>query len=88
MIDSFQVLTTSFQQRRKMLRQSLKNLLASRDMSLPEEWGKRRPEELAPPEFVELTRCVTFHARKCRETTRMCGVKGRDVDYAVCFVFV
>jgi hypothetical protein len=51
-----QVLTTSFQQRRKMLRQSLKNLLASRDMTLPEEWATRRPEELSPPEFVELTR--------------------------------
>lgn len=39
-----------------MLRQSLKHLLASRDMVLPEEWGVRRPEELEPREFVDLTR--------------------------------
>ena len=77
--DLRRVLTTAFQQRRKMLRQSLKPILAEAGrvrasgvpageagaaavgaeaggaLVLPDEWGKRRPEELAPPEFVELT---------------------------------
>lgn len=54
-----QVLSLSFQQRRKMLRQSLKGLLAQRGLPpLPEEWATRRPEELEPREFVELTRLL------------------------------
>lgn len=57
--DLKQVLSLSFQQRRKMLRQSLKGLLAQRGLPpLSDEWATRRPEELAPREFVELTRLL------------------------------
>jgi len=81
--DLRRIITTSFQQRRKMLRQSLKPLLkeaaetraaaaaeagdgleeegtkaAVTPMLLPEEWGMRRPEELKPEEFLELTLLV------------------------------
>lgn len=57
--DLKQVLSLSFQQRRKMLRQSLKGLLAQRGLSpLSDEWATRRPEELEPREFVELTRLL------------------------------
>lgn len=53
-----QVLNLSFQQRRKMLRQSLKGLLSSRGLTLDEEWATKRPEELEPAQFVELTRLL------------------------------
>ena len=84
--DLRRIITTSFQQRRKMLRQSLKPLLkeaaetraaaaaaiggdgdggledgatvAAAPLVLPEEWGMRRPEELKPEEFLELTLLV------------------------------
>jgi hypothetical protein len=40
-----------------MLRQSLKPLFTSKGMTaLPEEWATKRPEELAPEQFVDLTR--------------------------------
>ncbi|CAM9358840.1 unnamed protein product, partial [Ectocarpus sp. 8 AP-2014] len=51
------VLSSAFQQRRKMLRQSLKPLLRA-GQTLPEEFATRRPEQLEPQEFVELTRAV------------------------------
>lgn len=55
--DLKQILNLSFQQRRKMLRQSLKPLFTSKGMkALPEEWATKRPEELAPEQFVDLTR--------------------------------
>lgn len=50
------VLNTAFRQRRKMLRQSLKSILNGQ--TLPEEFATRRPEELAPPEFLELTKAI------------------------------
>ena len=53
-----QVLNLSFQQRRKMLRQSLKGLLAARDITLDEEWATKRPEELEPTQFIELTKLL------------------------------
>ncbi|CAM9696028.1 unnamed protein product, partial [Ectocarpus fasciculatus] len=40
------LLLTSFQQRRKMLRTSLKDLLRNEDLTLPEEYQTKRPEEL------------------------------------------
>lgn len=49
------VLSASFHQRRKMMRQSLKQLLTTHSIELPERWATRRPEELYPLEFVELT---------------------------------
>jgi len=47
------VLTTAFRQRRKMLRQSLKSVLNGQPC--PEAYATRRPEELAPEEFLDLT---------------------------------
>lgn len=47
------VVRTAFNQRRKMMRNSLKPLLG--DHELPEKLGMRRPESLTPQEFVELT---------------------------------
>mmetsp|Transcript_15058 Transcript_15058/g.60477 ORF Transcript_15058/g.60477 Transcript_15058/m.60477 type:complete len:465 (-) Transcript_15058:1582-2976(-) len=51
------VINTAFRQRRKMLRQSLKRILP-RGFALGPEWATRRPEELAPPEFVRLTGAI------------------------------
>jgi 16S rRNA (adenine1518-N6/adenine1519-N6)-dimethyltransferase len=61
--DLRKVITTAFQQRRKMLRQSLKELLKTAGpggatLALPEALGARRPEDLAPREFIELTLLV------------------------------
>eukprot|EP00981_Chlorochromonas_danica_P000794 scaffold192_cov320-Ochromonas_danica.AAC.5 len=50
------VVTTSFRQRRKMLRQSLKDLIATEELFLPETWATKRPEEISPGEFLALTR--------------------------------
>ena len=84
------VVTTSFQQRRKTIRNSLKkldgmdndewmkklNMVASPPLpdsvvelqkegdefalsqALPEDWGSKRPEELTPGQFVEVTRLL------------------------------
>jgi 16S rRNA (adenine1518-N6/adenine1519-N6)-dimethyltransferase len=53
--DLRRVLTKAFQQRRKMLRQSLKSLLKP-GQELPEAFATRRPEHLSPLEFVALTK--------------------------------
>ena len=50
------VITTAFQQRRKMLRQSLKPILNGNPC--PEAYATRRPEELAPREFLDLTGAI------------------------------
>mmetsp|Transcript_23791 Transcript_23791/g.82270 ORF Transcript_23791/g.82270 Transcript_23791/m.82270 type:complete len:168 (+) Transcript_23791:285-788(+) len=47
------VIRTAFGKRRKMLRHSLKPILEGKLLS--EEWARRRPEELEPPEFLKLT---------------------------------
>ena len=49
------VVVLSFQQRRKMLRQSLKELLKADNLQLPEKWGALRPEQLKPVDFIRLT---------------------------------
>ena len=49
------VITTAFRQRRKMMRQSLKELLRADELSLPDRWGTLRPEQLRPEEFLQLT---------------------------------
>jgi len=49
------VLTTAFRQRRKMMRQSLKDLLKQEQVVLPEKWATMRPEQLKPEEFIQLT---------------------------------
>jgi 16S rRNA (adenine1518-N6/adenine1519-N6)-dimethyltransferase len=45
---------TAFNQRRKMLRNSLSSWTKDRDIVLPNDWGRRRPESLAPADFVAL----------------------------------
>ena len=50
------VLNTAFRQRRKMLRQSLKSILNGKPC--PEEFATKRPEELKPEEFLELTALI------------------------------
>ena len=47
------VVTTAFRQRRKMLRQSLKSILNG--VVLPDKYATKRPEELAPQDFLDLT---------------------------------
>lgn len=50
-----QVVRGAFGQRRKTLRNSLRSAFPSLD-DLPEEWAKRRAEELTPDEFARLSR--------------------------------
>ncbi len=53
------VVNTAFGKRRKMLRQSLKELLVEENISeLPDKWAVKRPEELTPGQFIELTRDI------------------------------
>jgi len=49
------VLTTAFQQRRKMLRKSLQDLLKAEELTMPEKWAEHRPDALTPIQFVQLT---------------------------------
>jgi 16S rRNA (adenine1518-N6/adenine1519-N6)-dimethyltransferase len=75
--DLKQVLSLSFQQRRKMLRQSLKGLLAQRGLPpLSDEWATRRPEELEPHEFVELTRLLFGPAKGGAAAAGAAGAAG------------
>jgi 16S rRNA (adenine1518-N6/adenine1519-N6)-dimethyltransferase len=50
------VVRTAFNQRRKTLHNSLGAWTRDRGIALPEEFEKRRAEELTPSEFVDLTR--------------------------------
>ncbi|MDG1262723.1 MAG: 16S rRNA (adenine(1518)-N(6)/adenine(1519)-N(6))-dimethyltransferase RsmA [Flavobacteriales bacterium] len=51
--DFVKVVKVGFNQRRKMLRGSLKSIVPE-GKEIPEEIGSRRPEELSPEEFVAL----------------------------------
>mmetsp|Transcript_17043 Transcript_17043/g.32083 ORF Transcript_17043/g.32083 Transcript_17043/m.32083 type:complete len:327 (+) Transcript_17043:173-1153(+) len=53
--DLRKVVTRSFGKRRKILRQSLKGLLLEDGLVLPDKWLLRRPQELTPGEFLQLT---------------------------------
>jgi 16S rRNA (adenine1518-N6/adenine1519-N6)-dimethyltransferase len=53
--DLRRVITTSFQQRRKTLRNSLHGLLSEQGVELDDGFGLKRPEELLPREFIDLT---------------------------------
>jgi len=53
-----EVLTVSFQQRKKGLRHSLRSLVESQRCGLPSHFEKMRAEQLNPSEFVELTRFI------------------------------
>ena len=50
------VITEAFRKRRKMMRQSLKELLNQEGLELSQKWAERRPEQLSPSDFLELTR--------------------------------
>lgn len=52
------VVRTSFGQRRKMLRKSLAGLCNEIGAEIPDQFSTRRPESLAPAEFVELTHAL------------------------------
>lgn len=52
----FRVVKTTFNQRRKMIRNSLKSILLNLDSNF--ELLTKRPEQLGIPEFIELTRWV------------------------------
>jgi 16S rRNA (adenine1518-N6/adenine1519-N6)-dimethyltransferase len=52
----FKVVKTSFNYRRKTLRNSLKTILLNLDLN--HSWLNRRPEQLSVEEFVELTRMI------------------------------
>lgn len=65
--DLRRVVTKAFQQRRKILRKSLKSLLgrveheydsSNNTDGLPESWETMRPEELTPAQFVALTKHI------------------------------
>ena len=56
-----EIVQTAFGQRRKMMRNSLSRWSKDRGITLPHEWGRRRPESLTPLEFVELTRFLERH---------------------------
>ncbi len=45
----------SFNKRRKMLRQSLKELALEDNVTIPEKWSTLRPDQLNPQQFIELT---------------------------------
>ena len=52
------VVRTSFGKRRKMLRNTVRDLAEAWGGSLPDAFATRRPESLTPEQFVELTRAL------------------------------
>lgn len=53
-----QVVRFAFQQRRKVMRNSLRLLCEEKGVELPEKWSRSRPEEIPPREFVEITKFI------------------------------
>jgi 16S rRNA (adenine1518-N6/adenine1519-N6)-dimethyltransferase len=52
----------AFNQRRKMLRNSLSAWTKEQDVGFPHDWGRKRAEALTPDEFATLTRHLNTHA--------------------------
>lgn len=52
----------AFNQRRKMLRNSLGAWTKDQDVELPRDWGRKRAEALTPDDFVTLARYLNTHA--------------------------
>jgi 16S rRNA (adenine1518-N6/adenine1519-N6)-dimethyltransferase len=46
----------AFNQRRKMLRNSLDTWVKEQGLSLPNDWGRKRAEALSPADFAVLAR--------------------------------
>lgn len=57
-----QVVKTAFNQRRKTLRNSLKNLIT--DIETPDSIWQKRPEQLGVPEFIRLTLLIENNTLK------------------------
>lgn len=58
------VVRAAFNQRRKMLRNSLSAWSKEQGIELPHDWGRRRAEALSPEQFVELARYLAAHAER------------------------
>ena len=71
------VIHTAFRQRRKMIRASLKELIATDGLSLPEKWAQLRPEQLNPAQFIELTNDLYLNS-KVSYSKRMEPVNSSD----------
>lgn len=52
----------AFNQRRKMLRNSLSTWTKDQNVELPHDWGRKRAEALTPEEFATLARYLNAHA--------------------------
>ena len=52
----------AFNQRRKMLRNSLSAWTKEQDVGFPNDWGRKRAEALTPQEFATLARHLNAHA--------------------------
>ena len=63
------VLSTAFQQRRKMLRASLKDLLKADGLTLPESWAELRPDALSPVQWIHLV--VDLYGEVTKEEREM-----------------
>lgn len=58
----------AFNQRRKMLRNSLSAWTKDQDVGFPNDWGRKRAEALSPEEFATLTRHLNAHADPIHES--------------------
>jgi 16S rRNA (adenine1518-N6/adenine1519-N6)-dimethyltransferase len=58
----------AFNQRRKMLRNSLSPWSKDQDLTLPNDWGRRRAEALSPATYIDLATYLDKHAAP-RSTT-------------------
>jgi 16S rRNA (adenine1518-N6/adenine1519-N6)-dimethyltransferase len=56
------IVRAAFNQRRKMLRNSLRPWSKNQGVTLPHDWGRRRAEALAPEDFAELARFLRAEA--------------------------
>ncbi len=61
------VVRAAFGQRRKMLRNSLRGLMADIGSELPEQWRTLRAEDLSPAGFVELAQYLHSTSGRARE---------------------
>ncbi|GAB5534090.1 MAG: 16S rRNA (adenine(1518)-N(6)/adenine(1519)-N(6)) -dimethyltransferase RsmA [Rubricoccaceae bacterium] len=62
------VVRTAFGKRRKMMRNTLRELAEEWGGALPDELATRRPESLTPPQFVELTRTLQGKEERGKRT--------------------
>lgn len=57
----------AFNQRRKMLRNSLSAWTKDQGVDFPNEWGRKRAEALSPDDFAALTRYLNEHSQPVHE---------------------